>query len=146
MHGHGWQRQGQGRGYRTPFADVSQLEAVFQAYGHGNLDDLKARLAPLDSELAQIMRRALALLALQDRKLDILSYILADGQTTYDPPGCTTFHDRALRAGGYPDMDEELRQVIWDSPWSRNMRAQVGKPGDCGAPPGREAEFDHIPW
>lgn len=127
------------------FADVSQLEAVFHAYSNGSIDDLKATLEPLNKMTANSMRKSLALLALRDRKLEMLRYIVNDGQERYDPLTAHTFTDMANSVN--KAREPELFKIIQQSRWKRiqtrrGREAEYRKGEECGAPPGAAKIFD----
>lgn len=64
--------------------DISALEAVFKAFRHGIFDDVKAKFALLQHEGVpgvgiERVKRALALLACQERRADVLKFCLDQG-------------------------------------------------------------------
>lgn len=109
-------------------SDVCELEAVFRAYRNGSLKDLKTRLDALPVELAKTMRRALAHLALQDRRLDVLEYVLNDGQIRYDPPITSSFEDKVamIDRASEPELADIIARSTWASPWHQFQNAGPG--------------------
>lgn len=65
-----------------PIDDIGALEAVFQAYGHGTLDDVESKLGSLSempTAVIQGMKTSLALLACQERRADTMKFLLVQG-------------------------------------------------------------------
>ena len=66
------------------------------------------------------MRRALAWLAFEDRKLDVLKYVLNDGQDDYDPFHNGQFHDMAEAVDH--EKEPELHSIIHRSVWMGHVK------------------------
>jgi hypothetical protein len=60
-------------------ADVTQLKNVFQAYKVGSAEDVEKKLALIPSSYARCLLESLALLSLQDQRLDVLKLCLDRG-------------------------------------------------------------------
>lgn len=110
--------------------DTAPLEAVFKAYRYGVLDDVKTKLASLDGVLAEAVKKSLALLALQERKNDVLKFCLDEGGFRFE----RAFWDEANRVRGKKDL--ETFNILEQSEFRRCH------PRGIGAPPGVEASFD----
>lgn len=118
-------------------SDTSPLEAVFKAYRHDDLDVVKAKLALLDGMPAQGVRESLTLLALQERRANVLEFCLARGGHPSD-----AFRTEADSVDA--ERDPETFNVLEKSPF-RSMYPRVRPKkcsGNCGAPPGAAATFD----
>lgn len=80
--------------------------------------------------LAFTMRRALAHLALKDRKLDVLKYVLNDGQREYEAPFATAFLDQAMAIDRA--REPELYDIIHQSRWMDLRRQYLRKISGSG--------------
>lgn len=135
-----WQRESNG------VNDVAQLEEVFRAYAQGSVDDFARKLDGLPWITAGSIRRSLTLLALRERKLDKLRFLLRDSQATYDPSPTRMFTDMALSVD--KTREPELYDIIQQSEWIRlQARRNAHPPGKGkglgGAPDGVEKYFNY---
>jgi hypothetical protein len=107
-----------------PIKDTSALEAVFQAYRHSTLDDVKNKLALLEgtpSIAIETVKKSLALLACQDRRPDALKYFLDQGGFPIE----ATLEDEADSVD--PEKDPETYKVLQESRQLKPVaRAQDG--------------------
>jgi hypothetical protein len=60
-------------------ADATPLKEVFTTYRTGTAEDVEAKLALLRQDYALDLTRSLALLALQDRRADVLGLCMKQG-------------------------------------------------------------------
>ena len=65
-------------------SDTNPFEAVFKAYRTGSTDDVRDKLASLSDEHAKCIRKSLSLLALQERRADVLKLCLDQGGFPYE--------------------------------------------------------------
>ena len=96
----------------NPIKDTTALEAVFQAYRHSTLDDVKNKLALLEgtpSIAIETVTKSLALLACQDRRPDVLKYFLDQGSFPIE----ATLEDEADSVD--PEEDPETYKVLRES-------------------------------
>ena len=112
------------------YPDITPFEAAFKAYRNSTFDDVKEKLASLDGVSAEGVNKSVGLLALQDRRNDVLKYCLDQGGPRFDRP----FYDEAKRvdAGKDPETFNILEQSEFRRAYPRNR----------GAPPGVAAVFD----
>jgi hypothetical protein len=110
--------------------DTTQLEAVFKAYRRSTLDDVKNKLGSLDRAPAEGVKKSLALLALQERRNDVLKFCLDEGGFHFERP----FWDEAKRVDA--EKDSETFNILEQSEFRRLY------PRGIGAPPGVESVFD----
>lgn len=134
--------------------DAAQLETFFQAYAHGSVDQLASKLKELrdSSSVAWVttssMQRLLTLLALRDRKIDMLRFLMHDGQANLDPSPTRFFTDMAndVDKASEPEVYEIIEQSKWKrcqgAAW-RNMKETPKKDQKCGAPRGTAGFFDY---
>ncbi|QIX02278.1 hypothetical protein AMS68_007795 [Peltaster fructicola] len=108
----------------TGVKDVSQLEAVFQAYKTGSLNDVKAKLAELTDNTAMYVRKSLCFLALRDRNAKMLKFCMDEGGFPYE----SYFEDEANRVD--PAKDPEVDAVLEQSEF-RKMYPRRPAPGDA---------------
>ena len=100
-----------------PFPDVSELEAVFHAYDSGSVQKLKAEFDKLKTVTAHVMKSAMDHLALRDRRLSILEYLLNDDRQVLDNHRSPEFQDRLLEV--QRDRDPLLFDLVHRSEWKQ---------------------------
>lgn len=149
--------------------DASALEAVFNAYRYGSLNDVKSKMAFLQD--AQIpnegitgMKKSLMLLSCQERRPDVLKYCLDEGGFPIE--GTMEDEAKSVDAGKDPQtfntlwQSRQFQQIQEGDEYNRRLRKERAAPGNrrvkkwkkgkngnlvpctCGAPPGAEATFD----
>ena len=109
--------------------DTAPLEAVFRAYRYSTLADVKSKLGSLNEAPAEGVRTSIALLALQDRRGDVLEFCLDEG-FRYD----RAFWDEAKRVD--PETESAIFKMLERSEFRRHY------PRGIGAPPGTAEVFD----
>lgn len=110
--------------------DVADLEAVFTAYANGTVANLRAKLAILPYATAENMQRAIALLALRDRKLDFLGFCLQLYAIDVWPSHAFMDAANSIDPNAEPDVwaviqgSEWRRSNPWRTPGRRDSRGQ----------------------
>ena len=105
-----------------PTKDISTLEAVFKAYRHETLVDLKTKFALLQDDGmpgagVERLKRTLALLACQERRADVLKFCLDQGGFHFE----TAFEKEAESVD--KDKDPETFNVLQQSRQFQDIRA-----------------------
>ena len=101
--------------------DTLPMEAIFIVYRNGSCDDVGKTLARLEVEQQKGMRAALAILALRERRADILKMCLDHGFTYGE-----AFEDAANRVK--PDNNPKTYKVIQESDFRRQYPRHRPRP------------------
>lgn len=94
--------------------DTAPLEAVFLAYRHGTLEEVKTKASLLEGSTAEGVNDSLALLALQERRADVLRFCL-DARGTRRFPFQALFVFRNLADSVDVEKDPETFQALEQS-------------------------------
>lgn len=110
--------------------DAKPFEEVFTAFRTGTVEDVKAKLAPLDEKYVGDIRKSLALYALQCRRADVLKLCLDKGGFAYEH----YFEDEADRVD--PKTDPKTFKVLEKSHFRQLYPRLTGPPDDGYDPNG----------
>jgi hypothetical protein len=97
--------------------DITPFEDVFTAYRTGDIAEIKDKLDRLNEENVEYLRKSLAMLALQERKADILKFCF-EKSFAYE----NYFVDEANRVQADKDADPELVKVVEESEMRKMYR------------------------
>lgn len=107
------------------------MKAVFISYRDGSLNDVIEKLSALQEKYAKCIRESLALLALQERRADVLKLCLDQGGFGYS----SSFEDEANRVD--ESKDAETFKVLEESHFRqiyprRTPRTEANNEDDTG--------------
>lgn len=92
---------------------TTPIENVFVAYRHGSWAEVKAKLRVIGEKLSKEVRKSLAMLALRERRADVLKMCMGFGGFPYEG----YFEDEANRVD--EEKDPETFQVLERSEYRR---------------------------
>jgi hypothetical protein len=115
--------------------DITPLEAVFAAYRVGNIDDLKAKMSLLTEQQAKDVCNSLTVLAILERRADLLKYFFSLGYVVND--SLELVADQAQDAGD----DAQICKIIEES----EFRSQFPRLPPRGQRIGADESKDYDP-
>lgn len=125
----------------TLLADATPFIEVFDAYRHGSLEDVKAKIVALSDEHAKRIRNSLSLLALQERRAEVLKFCLDEGDLPFE--ACLRDEANRVDETRDPETFGVLESSHFRQIYPRRVKNSAGA-GDRGEDQDEEGHSDEM--